>query len=74
MFGFSAMCIMACVMGFPIMWLWNYTMPFIFGLPEIDFFHALTLNILCGALFGRNSYSRPTKKKKVNDINGKDQE
>lgn len=76
MYGFSAMCIMACVMGYPVMWFWNYTMPEIFGLPEVDFLHALALNVLSGALFGKNSGYSPRKKivvkKKDDDSDGKD--
>ena len=60
--GFFNMCIIACLLGFPVMWLWNYTCPQIFGLPEVDFFHALALNNLAGALFGKNGgYSKSKK-------------
>jgi hypothetical protein len=44
--------IAAILFAFPIMWLWNYTVPFIRpGTPELDFWHALTLGMLCGSLF-----------------------
>lgn len=69
-FALVAMCTAACFLGYPVMWLWNYTMPSMFGFTEIDFFHALCLNLLCGILFGKGgSYS---KSKKKNDSNGKD--
>ena len=37
LFGF------AFIMEYPVMWLWNYTMPSMVGLPEIDFNHAIAL-------------------------------
>ena len=71
-YGFFLMAIIAVLMGYPLMLLWNYVMPELFGLAEIDFFHALALNILSGILFGKSSNSSPRKiKKKVvtNDSN-----
>ncbi len=38
------------LLGFPIMWLWNYTMPDIFGLPELSFWQAFWGGLLGGAL------------------------
>lgn len=35
----------------PVMLLWNWLMPVLFKLPEIGFFQAWGLMILCGALF-----------------------
>ena len=35
----------------PIMLLWNWLMPIIFGLPTISFWQALGLNLLTGLLF-----------------------
>jgi hypothetical protein len=42
----------ACLIAFPTMWLWDYVMPYLFGLPEITFWRALALVLLCGFLFG----------------------
>lgn len=36
----------AVILGFPLMWLWNWLMPSIFGLPGITFLQALGLNML----------------------------
>ena len=36
----------AILLGFPLMWLWNWLMPSIFSLPEITFWQALGLNAL----------------------------
>lgn len=41
----------ALLFGFPVMWLWNWLMPGIFGLPEISFWQAWGLLTLCGFLF-----------------------
>ena len=39
------------ILGYPMMWLWNWLMPEIFGLSEITFWQAIGLNILCTILF-----------------------
>lgn len=41
---------MALIFSFPIMWLWNWLMPVIFGLPVINIWQALGLYILSGLL------------------------
>jgi hypothetical protein len=46
--------IVAIIIAFPTMWLWNWLMPVIFGLPEISVWQALGLNILSGILFRSN--------------------
>lgn len=33
-------------------WLWNLTMPRIFGLPQIEFWEAFRLLLIAGILFG----------------------
>jgi hypothetical protein len=41
----------AClVIGFPVMWLWNWLCPVIFGLPPIGFFQAVGLSVLSSLL------------------------
>lgn len=42
----------ATFFGFLVMLLWNYLMPEIFHLPEISFWQALLLLLLCRILFG----------------------
>lgn len=48
--GIGVIVIIAIIIALPTMWLWNYLMPVIFGLPEIGFWQALCLNILSGIL------------------------
>lgn len=49
--GFLVVIVFAFIMGFPIMWLWNWLMPVLFGLVRINIWKAIGLNILCGLLF-----------------------
>ena len=43
--------VFALVLAFPVMWLWNWIMPAVFGLVKISFWQALGINLLCGFLF-----------------------
>jgi len=43
--------LVAVILGFPLMWLWNWLMPSIFNLPEITFWQALGLNALATIFF-----------------------
>ena len=44
----------ATILGFPLMWLWNWLIPTIFNLPEITFWQALGINALSTILFKSN--------------------
>lgn len=55
--GLAFACIIALLAAFPVMWLWNYVMPYLFGLREIDFCHALGMAFLCQFLFKSSSSS-----------------
>jgi hypothetical protein len=44
----------ALILGFPTMILWNWLMPKIFGLTQIDIFQAMGLNFLSGILLKSN--------------------
>jgi hypothetical protein len=48
----------AILLGFPLMWLWNWLMPTIFNLPEITFWQALGLNALATILFKQNTNTK----------------
>jgi hypothetical protein len=43
--------IFSLILAFPVMWLWNWIMPAVFGLIKITFWQALGINLLCGFLF-----------------------
>jgi len=40
------------VLAYPVMWLWNWLMPDIFGLTTLSFWQALGLLLLSGVLIG----------------------
>lgn len=42
--------IFAVLLGYPVMLLWNWLMPYIFGLPQISFWQAIGLHFLSSAL------------------------
>ena len=44
----------ALILAFPTMVLWNWLMPKIFGLTQIDIFQAMGLNFLSGILLKSN--------------------
>jgi hypothetical protein len=46
-FGFG----LALIVSLPVMWLWDWLMPEIFGLKEITWLQALGLTFLCSMLF-----------------------
>jgi len=46
--------IMALIYALPVMWLWNWLCPDIFGLTELSFLQALGLSLLSGILFKSN--------------------
>lgn len=45
----------AAIMSLPVMLLWDWLMPTIFGLSEITWFQAWGLMFLCGILFKSTS-------------------
>ncbi len=52
----------AVLLGFVIMWLWNWLMPMIFGLMKITYWQAVGIFILAKLLFGGISGSDGDKK------------
>ena len=50
--------LIALILGFPLMWLWNWLMPGIFNLPEITFWQALGLNALSTILFKQQTIKK----------------
>jgi hypothetical protein len=49
--------LMGLIFALPTMWLWDFVMPYLFGLPEITLGRALGLVLLCSILFGSKSSS-----------------
>jgi hypothetical protein len=48
--GLFLIVFVALLLGFPVMWLWNWLMPVIFGLVQINIWKAIGLNLLCELL------------------------
>jgi energy-coupling factor transporter transmembrane protein EcfT len=51
----------AVLTGLPLMWLWNWLMPELFGLKTITFWQAVGLNFLSSILFKSSSSSSSRK-------------
>lgn len=56
--GMGIVMFFAVIMALPVMWLWDWLMPEIFGLKEITFWQALGLNFLFSILFKASSTSK----------------
>ena len=52
----------ALILGLPVMLLWNWLMPIIFGIKYITFWQAVGVNILCSILFKSNGTSNNNNK------------
>ena len=50
----ASVILISLVIALPVMWLWNWLMPRIFGLTQIDIFQAMGLNFLSGILLKSN--------------------
>ena len=48
---------LSALFALPVMWLWNYVVPYQFGLKELDFLHAWALNVLFGLLVKGSTYN-----------------
>jgi len=54
----SIICIVALLLGLPLMILWNWLMPLLFGLPTLTFWQAVGMNFLASILFNNNLTSK----------------
>ena len=52
---FGLIILVSLVCALPVMWLWDWLMPTIFGLKVITLFQAWGLSALCGLLFKDNT-------------------
>lgn len=53
--GLLALCLALLITALPVMLLWNWLMPFIFGLPVLGFWQSFGLCVLCKGLFGNDT-------------------
>ena len=49
--------VLSVILALPIMWLWDWLMPAIFGLKEITLMQAWGLSLFCSLLFKNNTSS-----------------
>jgi hypothetical protein len=62
-----AVAIILAFRGLVVMWLWNWLMPSILGLPEVSFLESIGLVFLAAFLFGTmNGKDMATATKKAN--------
>jgi hypothetical protein len=54
MLVFGLWFVVAMVVALPVMWLWDWLMPTLFGLTEITWLQAMGLCLLCSMLFKAN--------------------
>ena len=59
--------IIVFLVGYIVMSLWNWLMPDIFGLPQIDYWKALGILLLSKIIFGFGGGDGPNNKKKKKD-------
>lgn len=51
------------ILAWPVALVWNWLMPSLFSLPEISFWQALGLEVLCWLLLGSKVSYDPVRKK-----------
>lgn len=56
--SFIVIAFSAIIGGLLVMWLWNWLMPSLFGLPTLNFWQSWGLSFLGGLLFGRVNVSK----------------
>lgn len=64
-----AVSLFTCIIAFPVMLLWNWLMPIIFGLPVITFWQALGVALLSSILFKSRDINKITQE--TRDLWGK---
>jgi len=63
--GIAGICVGGLVLGIGVQLLWNWLMPALFGLPEITYWQAVGLFVLCHLMLGSHGarYERHGKPK-----------
>jgi len=60
-FALFAVFVISIIIALPVMWLWNETLPELFGFKEIDFWMAFKVSLLASTLFKSHSSSSNKK-------------
>lgn len=53
--------VLIILFGFPLMLLWNWLMPTVFGLPTITFWQAVGFNLMGNILFKSHNFGKSDK-------------
>lgn len=61
--GIALAVLLAFIFGYVVMWLWNWVMPTVFNLPEINYWMAFGIILLAKILFGGFGHGHPKDKK-----------
>ena len=56
--GAAIVTVIILLLGYPVMWLWNTTLPNVFGWSTITFWEAVKINLLCSLLFKASTYNK----------------
>lgn len=64
--GIGLIVLIAALSAIPVMLLWDWLMPTLFGLKTITLFQAWGLNVLCGILFKSKSSNKTKVDKESN--------
>lgn len=56
--GILLVLLVGLFLSLPVMWLWNWLMPVIFGLPTLTWMQSWGVLILCGFLFKTSTVSK----------------
>jgi len=51
---------LSLLFAFPLKWLWNWLMPMIFGLMELNFWQSFGMLMISGMLFKSSSFNPPS--------------
>lgn len=51
----------ALIIGFPVMWVWNWIMPYLFQLPHINFWQSWGILFLSASLFKSTTFTPKSK-------------
>jgi hypothetical protein len=71
--GLAGLAALAAVLGLVVMWLWNWLMPVLFGLPRVSFLQAVGLLVLCHLLFRGHSMGRHARRVGPRGLKGRDE-
>lgn len=67
---YITLAIVGIIIGFPLMWLWNWLMPELFGLKTITFWQAVGLYLLAGLLIRGSTSTSKEQQNQTENLKG----